>query len=257
MSRELRRLLIDPGRLAEADQGRVELLPQERHYLSRVLRYRDGDRLAVLDGAGQLWSARLVGSGGLQLEQPLERPLTQEPRPATQLELALALPKQEVELVWRMATELGADRLMPLLGQRSVRQGTPPLERWGAVLREASEQCERLWLPRLEPLQQAAEWLGRPPQGLGLLATTRREGLPLPMELLAELRGAMAPGCISLAIGPEGGWSEAEEQVALAAGWRQVNLAGAILRSGTAAVAGMAQLAAWRLSSSSSPAPSA
>jgi 16S rRNA (uracil1498-N3)-methyltransferase len=258
MSRELRRLLIEPGRLAAADRGPVELLPQELHYLSRVLRYRDGDRLAVVDGGGHLWSARLVGNGLLQLEQPLAAPLLAAPPPALQLELALALPKKDVELVWRMATELGADRLVPLLGRRSVRQGKPPLERWGAVLREASEQCERLWLPRLEPVQPAEAWLALPPRGLGLLATTRRDGLPLPADLLAAPAAEpQSPFCVSLAIGPEGGWSEEEERIATAAGWRPVNLAGAILRSGTAAVAGVAQLAAWRLSSSSFPGPSA
>lgn len=263
MSRELRRLLIEPGRLAAAEGGPVQLLPQEIHYLNRVLRYRDGDRLAVVDGGGHLWSARLVGSGLLQIEQPLAAPLLAVPPPVPQLELALALPKKDVELVWRMATELGADRLVPLLGRHSVRQGTPPLERWGAVLREASEQCERLWLPRLEPLQPAAAWLARPRRGVGLLAITRRDGLPLPTELLtteslaAPAAEPRATTCISLAIGPEGGWSEEEERIAVAAGWQPVNLAGPILRSGTAAVAGVAQLAAWRLSSSSSPGPSA
>lgn len=258
MSRELRRLLIEPGRLAAAACGPVELVPQERHYLSRVLRYRDGDRLAVVDGCGHLWSARLAGSGLLQLEQPLAAPLQSAPPPAPPLVLALALPKKDVELVWRMAAELGADRLVPLLGRRSVRQGTPPLERWSAVLREAIEQCERLWLPRLEPLLPAATWLAEPPRGVGLLATTRRDDLPLPAELLADPAAVpqkLAP--ISLAIGPEGGWSEEEEGIAVEAGWRPVNLAATILRSGTAAVAGVAQLAAWRLSFSSSPEPSA
>lgn len=260
MSRELRRLLIEPGRLADAPDGRLELRAEERHYLLRVLRCRDGAQLAVVDGVGHLWSARLQGDGRLQLEQPLAEPLASAPPPLPELELALALPKREVELVWRMATELGADRLVPLVAQRSVRQGMPPLERWGAVLREASEQCERLWLPRLEPVQPAAAVLARPPRGLGLLATTRRQGLPLPQQLLAEALGglpasARAAARISLAIGPEGGWSEEEERLAEAAGWRPVSLAPSILRTATAALAGVAQLAAWRLSSSSLPGP--
>jgi 16S rRNA (uracil1498-N3)-methyltransferase len=260
MSRELRRLLIGPQRLVDAGNGPLELRAEERHYLLRVLRCRDGAQLAVVDGEGHLWSARLQGDGWLQLEQPLAEPLASAPPPHPELELALALPKKEVELVWRMATELGADRLVPLLAERSVRQGTPPPERWTAVLREASEQCERLWLPRLESPQSAGPWLAEPPRGLGLLATTRRQGLPLPQQLLAEVLKGLPPSVpasvrISLAIGPEGGWSEEEERLAEAAGWRPVSLAPTILRTGTAAVAGVAQLAAWRLSSSSSPGP--
>jgi 16S rRNA (uracil1498-N3)-methyltransferase len=259
MSRELRRLLIEPQRLAAAAAGQLELRTAEHHYLVRVLRCRDGDRLAVVDGVGHLWSARLLAGEGLRLEQPLAEPLASAPPPAPELALALALPKREVELVWRMATELGADRLIPLVAQRSVRQGTESRQRWSALLREASEQCERLWLPRLEPPQPAGPWLARPPRGVGLLATTRRQDLPLPAELLAAVAPSPLPPdhAVSLAIGPEGGWSDAEERQAEEAGWRPVSLAPTILRTGTAAVAGLAQLVAWRLSSSSSPGPSA
>lgn len=277
MSRELRRLLVAPERLrglgegaaakaaAAAGPAALPLEAPERHYLERVLRLRSGDRLAVVDGAGGLWTARLLEGGALALEQPLAAPLERRPAPRPALELALALPKRETELVWRMATELGADRLQPLLAQRCVRQGAAPLQRWQAVLREASEQCERLWLPELGELQPAGAWLaqtGRGEGGLALLATTRRGGLPSLAAVLGGECGHGAPdradaAWIRLAIGPEGGWSEAEEQQAEAAGWIPVSLGDTILRTATAAVAGLAGLAAWRaLSSSSFPGPS-
>ncbi len=260
MSRELRRLLVAPERLGGLGGGALGLEAPERHYLERVLRLRCGDRLAVADGVGRLWTARLVEGGALELEQPLAAPLEQQPAPRPCLELALALPKRETELVWRMATELGADRLQPLLAQRCLRQGQPPRQRWQAVLREASEQCERLWLPELAEPRQAVPWLleaGRGEGVLALLATTRRGGLP---SLVAVLNGA-APGAgndaaglarLRLAIGPEGGWSEEEEQQAQEAGWIAVSLGATILRTATAAVAGLAALAAWRELSSSS-----
>jgi 16S rRNA (uracil1498-N3)-methyltransferase len=265
MSRELRRLLVAPERLRGQGDGALALEPPERHYLERVLRLRRGDRLAVVDGAGALWTARLVAEGALELEQPLAAPLEIEPAPRPRLELALALPKRETELVWRMATELGTDRLQPLLAQRCVRMGEPPWQRWQAVLREASEQCERLWLPELAEPRQAGPWLleaGRGEGVLALLATTRRGDLP---SLAAVLSGAApCPGYpaaalaqLRLAIGPEGGWSEQEEQLAQEAGWIAVSLGATILRTATAAVAGLAALAAWReLSSSSSLRPS-
>jgi 16S rRNA (uracil1498-N3)-methyltransferase len=279
MTRELRRLLIEPARLAagsvgDAGAALVALRAEERHYLERVLRYRVGARLAVVDGAGGLWTARLAAGGWLQLEQPAAAPLERCGAPHPELLLALAVPKREVELVWRMATELGADHLQPLVAERCVRLGTPPLERWRAVVREASEQCERLWLPALEPALPAAPWLVQALAGsatvgsaavgspaVGLLATTRRGELPgVPAALSGELtrRGRNTPlRRVCLAIGPEGGWSEAEEAAAEAAGWLPVSLGETILRSATAAVAGMAALASWRsLSSSSFPAPS-
>ncbi|MEB3199596.1 MAG: RsmE family RNA methyltransferase [Synechococcaceae cyanobacterium] len=281
MARERRRLWIDPVRLrAAAATAPATLQPAaaEAHYLQRVLRCRPGDRLDLVDGAGRLLPAVLEAGGALRLELEQEPP----PQPPARLPitLALALPRRDGELVWRMATELGVDRLQPLLAERGQVRGEAPLERWRAIVREALEQCERLWLPQLEEPQPALAWLQQHRDRAALLATTRREGLP-PLEHLLPA-AAMAPGAtaaleegvgaggdplppvgpaslagVTLAVGPEGGWSPAEETAALEAGWRPVSLGPTILRTGTAAVAGVARLVSWRtLSCAASNPPS-
>ena len=244
MARELRRLLIAPERLAAA-LGRGQRLdpePSESHYLRRVLRCRPGEAIALVDGVGGLLPARLDADGSLRLEpEQLER----QPASACPILLALALPRREVELVWRMATELGVDGFQPLLAQRSQPQPLP-LERWRAIVREAVEQSERLWLPQLAEPRPAAAWFSLPVPGLALLATTRQPGLP-PLEAL--LGGGLAEPLgrdIRLAIGPEGGWTDAEEIAAVEAGWRRVSLGPTILRSSTAAVSAVARLVSWR-----------
>lgn len=258
MARELRRLLIPPQRLAEAaevcragDPGRGAGLrlvcrEQERHYLQRVLRLRPGDQVAVVDGCGGLWTARLEAGGGLRLEQPLATPLQRQRQPQPPLQLALALPRRDVELVWRMATELGIERLQPLRAERCPPAGEAPLQRWRVVVAEACEQCERLWLPELAEPQEALAWLGAASASGAhrLLATTRHPDAPLLAEVLEGLPAGTDP--VSLAVGPEGGWADGEIAGALAAGWRPVSLGPLILRSGTAAVAAAAQLCAWR-----------
>lgn len=247
MARELRRLLIDPARLAEtgAQHGRVPLGREEEHYLSRVLRLRPGDAVTVIDGCGGRWRAQRGEGSWLEALQSEGEP---QPQPRPRLCLALALPRQDVELVWRMATELGLDRLQPLQAERCQGQGQrPPLERWSAVVREATEQCERLWMPQLEGVQRAADWLSHAGDGLRLLATTRTQGLPSMEACLAErAQGQPSVAEITLAIGPEGGWSPQEEQLAEAAGWWAVSLGETILRTTTAAVAGASRLVAWR-----------
>ena len=323
MARERRRLLIPPPRLAE----RIALNAGERHYLTRVLRLTVGQGCDVVDGAGRRWSALLAGDGGLELEQPLAAPLEAQPPPAPLLELAVALPRQDVEVIWRMATELGIDRFQPLLAERCLARERWPLERWRTILREASEQCERLWLPALAEPMAAAAWLaepaparpapshraespgqpapavwpgqsdslaqwersdppdrsglskpaaplllsrGEPRGGLNLLATSRGATLPLLPQLLAattapahhgtpvDTAGDAPPGPgswrVRLAIGPEGGWSPAEEAIARSQGWIAVSAGPTILRTATAAVAAAAWLSGWRaaLSSSSS-----
>jgi 16S rRNA (uracil1498-N3)-methyltransferase len=164
--------------------------------------------------------------------------------------LAVALPKRDGELVLRMACELGFDRLTPLRAERSV-PGPFNSERCQLILREAVEQCERLWSPELGVLQSAEACLGQPPFGLGLLATTRREGLPLLAAVLEQI-SLSALGYLNsdkgvvMAIGPEGGWSPAEEELAISQGWIPVSLGPTILRSSTAAVAAAALLSHWR-----------
>lgn len=250
MVREWRRLLIEPARLEAAAGAALPLTAEERRYLTRVLRYGPGDRFAVADGAGRLWSARLCPGDTAELEQPLLAPLEQQAQPAPALVLAVAVMKRDFDVVLRMAVELGVDRLIPLLCAHTAVLGQLKPERWRSVMREAAEQCERLWLPQLDPPRSLAWlWAQQPdhpltgPQPLRLWATTRLEGLQTVQACLAA--EAPAPA-LWLACGPEGGWSPEEEVQAQAAGWQGVSLGPRILRSSTAAVAGLSALSLWR-----------
>lgn len=77
---ELRRLLIEPGRLAKVRRvdGCLSLTADESHYIKRVLRRRNGDRLSITDGCGLLWEAVVVDGEGLQLA---DAPCDQQPAP--------------------------------------------------------------------------------------------------------------------------------------------------------------------------------
>ena len=255
MAREWRRLLVPAERFG-AGGDRLVLQAEESHYLRRVLRLRPGDQLALVDGAGRLWTARLEpgdaagGDAVVVLEQPLAAPLHQQPQPSPELVLAVAWPRLDADVLLRMACELGIDRLTPLQAGRSVAAAGLKPERQAAIVREAVEQCERLWQPQLDPEQPALDWLGRAGrQGeaeLRLLATTRRQGLPSLDGLLEEQRSKPVPERLVVAIGPEGGWTAEEEQRAEAAGWWPVSLGETILRSSTAAVLAAGVMVAWR-----------
>ncbi|MDA0716885.1 MAG: 16S rRNA (uracil(1498)-N(3))-methyltransferase [Cyanobacteria bacterium] len=252
MTRDLRRLLITSGRLPTVPSagGELELERQELHYLTRVLRLHPGDRFAVVDGAGKLWTALLGPVNHAQLEQAIGSPLAFEHPPAPLLQLAVALPKRDADVLFRMACELGMDRFTPLQAERSVASDSLKLERTEAILREAMEQCERLWQPQLESLRPAAELLGGQPPGgpgRGLLCTTRRPGLALLAQALEGLVSPLgASELLTVAIGPEGGWTPAEEALAFAHGWQAVSLGSTILRCSTAAVTAAGLLSHWR-----------
>jgi 16S rRNA (uracil1498-N3)-methyltransferase len=265
VARELRRLLIAPERLAIAAERAgplaLSLERAEAHYLSRVLRLRPGDCFAVVDGAGRLWSAVLQANDRAHLEQPLAAPLQVEPPPAVPLALAMALPRRDADVLLRMVCELGIDRLVPLLAERSVDPEPLKPGRAETILREAVEQCERLWQPVLAPQLPAQALLGGAPPagpGRGWVCTTRLRGTPLLGEALAALdpgaeegTGALTPA-LTVAIGPEGGWTSREEALAREHGWQAVSLGDTILRCSTAAVSASALLSHWRAQLSSS-----
>jgi 16S rRNA (uracil1498-N3)-methyltransferase len=161
----------------------------------------------------------------------------------------VALPRLDGDVLLRMACELGVDRFTPLQAARSVAVDRLKPQRQQAIVREAVEQCERLWLPSLSPEQLVQPWLARPAVAgpeLRLLATTRRPGLQPLAELLGQPPGAAPLAWIRIAIGPEGGWTAEEEGQAEAAGWQPVSLGDAILRTSTAAVLAVGWLASWR-----------
>jgi 16S rRNA (uracil1498-N3)-methyltransferase len=252
MAQERRRLLIAPERLTAAPDGSVVLTADESRYLTRVLRLAPGDGLAITDGGGNLWEARLQGRDRALLEQPLQAPLQRAAPPRPELVLAAAVVKRDYDVVVRMAVELGVDRLVPITCERTAVLGQLRPERWQSIAEEAAEQCERLWLPQLDPptpLEQLLrlEPLASPAAVARFWATTRQEGLPrLSEALLNAAEAGQSLQELWLACGPEGGWSPAEEEQATAAGWTPVQLGSTILRSSTACVAGAAVLSQWR-----------
>ena len=120
MVAELRRLLIEPNRLADRDiNGILVLRKDERHYLRRVLRLRPGATVAVIDGRGRLLK------GQLQEEGTLLRIISDEtasPAISPQLGLAIALVRHGMDDVIRMTCELGVDCIQPLQASRCTPQ---------------------------------------------------------------------------------------------------------------------------------------
>lgn len=259
MVRELRRLLIPRHRLeaaaiasgAAVDGGAplpdLPLQPEESRYLTRVLRYRPGDAFAVVDGEGRLWSARLQSPALARLDQPLPSPLQRCAAPQPRLVLAAAVVKRDFEVVVRMAVELGVDRLIPLLSERTAVLGQLRPDRWRSIAAEAAEQCERLWLPRVDdprPLVEVLQEAGESDRRLYWATTRQRDVMPLGNRLAEDDPEAVRE--LWLACGPEGGWSDAEEDLARRLGAHPVGLGSAILRSSTAAVAGLVLLSGRR-----------
>jgi len=189
---------------------------------------RPGDALTVSDGLGS-WSYAVLGPDGL-VELTGEK--HRVPAPASQLTVAFSLVKgSKPELVVQKLTELGIDRIVALEADRSVvrwdgAKVDKATQRWERIAREASMQSHRVRLPDIAGVMTSEEFL----MGGSHVALAHFDGSPVNNSHH------------TVAIGPEGGWSDRELELAN----QRVELGRTVLRAETAAITAGVLLAAAR-----------
>jgi 16S rRNA (uracil1498-N3)-methyltransferase len=227
---QLPRLVISPD---QQDAERIVLTPDQHHYLRRVLRLGTGDRFLVLDGQGTTWLAVLEAGGDEARVVASVESGRELPFPVT---LLTAMPKgNSMDDMVRQATEIGVTRIVPVQSDRTLLSpSAQKLERWRRISREAAEQSERQVVPEIsDPLSwRDVVQAHQPDQQMGYLCVARSNCPHLLAHLLEQWRTHPVP--IAIAIGPEGGWTEAEIEQGIAAGFHLVSLGDSILRATTA-----------------------
>jgi 16S rRNA (uracil1498-N3)-methyltransferase len=214
----------------------IVLTGAEAHHLARVRRVRVGDCVELFDGTSD--SALVAELRETAPARVVAIPTGQTrpgPRTAVELTLGVALPKGE-RLDWLVekAVEVGVATLQPLLAERSVVDPRPAkLDRLRRHVVEASKQCGRNRLMAIEPVRAWNEWIGSLGESVKLLAN--RGGLDVG-RWPSWSRGRR----LALAVGPEGGCTDAEVEAARELGWVEVNLGPTVLRIETAALVGSA-----------------
>jgi 16S rRNA (uracil1498-N3)-methyltransferase len=220
------------GRAVDAP-ATIEIGGHELHYLTRVRRKQKGDAVEVRDERGRSFSAvveRIERDNALlRIEKPLEAS-----SPVFPVTLLMAVPKRRLmDDVVRMVSEIGAERLVPTIAERSVvKPGKDKLERWRKIARESLRQCGRegpLLIDAVQPLEVA---LKAAENGTRLILHPDTD-TPFPNAA----RGDQVETPITVAVGPEGGFTEDEVRLAFEAGFEAVKLGMPILRIETAAVA--------------------
>ena len=226
-------LYLNPA-LEDASTGsRVGLAGDEAKHAVTVARTRVGERLSIGNGRG------LVVSGAVTSLEPFSievDDVRREPAPVPELWLVQALAKGDRdELAVQAATELGVSGVIPWAAERSVtRWEGAKVEkgraRWEAIVREASKQSIRAWVPEVGQLIGIKQFTGAV-LVLDPVATTALTSVALPTE-----------GRIQLVVGPEGGVSPREFELLEEGGATRVRLGGEILRTSTAGPAAIAVL---------------
>lgn len=224
-------LLIDP---AAIDGSRAVLDDAESHHLVRVLRRGVGDDVSVADGHGRLWHATIEALGPpvvVELANPVDVPPS---RPA--LTVVHAVPSgRKLDDVVRRLSELGVDRLQPVVSERTENRPTrakasKQVDRWRSVAHAAAKQARRA---RPLAVDDVAAWPGALAGADGGAVLWEEAEHPLS----AVLPEPATADEVALGIGPEGGLTGSEvDRAALPA----AGLGSTVLRTETAAVAACA-----------------
>ncbi len=189
--------LVDNSAILEGDEAR---------HLIRVRRVAIGETVELFDGKGSAYRAEVASLGRDRAVLTVLEMVVQDRAPRLRLTLATAVPKGErFDWLVEKATELGVARLIPLVTERSVVDPrSAKLDRLRRVIVEASKQCRR------EPPDgpRPADDLGLP----GRVGSTSQPADRPSRGLAGSWRPGLATGSSSaiLAIGPEGGFTEAE-----------------------------------------------
>jgi 16S rRNA (uracil1498-N3)-methyltransferase len=223
-------------------EGRGVVHGQELTHLMKVLRLRAGDLVTVFDNSG--WEHEAVietltsERGELKIVE--SHPTGREP--SLPITLAVALTKgQKLDWVIEKATELGVSTIIPFSSNYTVPKLDKDkidkrLERWRKIAVSAAKQCGRSRIPEVRSLCSFENFVREPwPETLRLIFWENETEQSL-RELFGKYRETKS---VLLAVGPEGGFSKREVELANAQGFQSVHMGRRILRAETAALAAL------------------
>ena len=227
----MRRFFVPAERMT-AD--RVRLPPDESHHLAAVLRMAPGQVIEVFDGRGGLYQVRLLTVSPRQVTGQVLARLQLPPPPPFPLILAQPLLKgKKMDLIIQKATELGVDRLIPLVTRYSQTQGKALQRRWQRIMVAACKQSRRPCFMEITPPLSLTE-LNMLPYPYRILLWEREQHTSLHSLCLDK------PGPILLISGPEGGLHSEEVARCRSGGCLCVTLGRQVLRAETASIAAIA-----------------
>jgi 16S rRNA (uracil1498-N3)-methyltransferase len=224
----------------------VTLPRDEGEHLTRVLRLGAGDTIAVFDGRGHEFLARVASAVRRDVRVQILSRVDPVPESVVSLTLAQAVLKgDKMDDVVRDAVMLGVSAIQPVVTKRSeVTVGallkSARVERWRRVALASVKQSRRAVLPEIRLPLTLEVALGEPAAALRMMLV---EPTALAhAESLSVLRGVAAPADATLFVGPEGGWAEDEPAAAAAHGVRLLSLGPRTLRADAAPIAAISVL---------------
>ena len=227
---------------------RVGLPSDEAEHVTRVLRLGAGASLRVFDGRGHEWQATVAEATRAGVVVTLDAPVTAATETRVRYTLAHAVLKGDgTDDVVRDAVMMGVTTLQPMVSTRSeislsALTRSRRVARWERIAVASAKQAGRAVVPCIEPPRPWADVVSTVHEGVKLLLL--EPSAAAPAKALTQVE---APLAVTLAVGPEGGWTPEEVEAAVAGGWWPVRLGGRTLRAAATPIVALAACqAVWR-----------
>ncbi|MBL7969941.1 MAG: 16S rRNA (uracil(1498)-N(3))-methyltransferase [Prolixibacteraceae bacterium] len=201
----------------------------ESKHCVRVLRLEKGDQIILVDGRGGYFTAEITDPNPKRCSVKIIRSELNFGLRKFQVHMAIAPTKNIERIEWFLekATEIGLDRVIPLLCRHSERKEIKA-ERLEKVMVSAMKQSLKAYLPRLDELTKFKDLISQPFDGQKFIAHCEEQHRDLLKDLVLPNQSYL------ILIGPEGDFSSEEIEMALSAGFRPVSLGNSRLRTETA-----------------------
>ncbi|MEO0107599.1 MAG: RsmE family RNA methyltransferase [candidate division WOR-3 bacterium] len=217
----------------------VRLNASESYHARRVQRHTIGDQLRVIAGRGHEYLCRIASSGKDGLVCSIISRAAHVREPTTALTLAVAMIRPgRMDSVVTMATELGVSEIIPLETERTQHHvGASRVKRWHSLALAALKSSTRTFLPHLRPPMAFGELMSAcNDYDARLIAWEDEHQVHLTDILTTRLRRVV------LVVGPEGGFTSAEIELARKRGFCPFTMGPRRLRTETACIAGIAMI---------------
>ena len=211
---------------------------EEAHHIIDVMRLTVGDNVVAFDGSGKEYTGKIkaVDKNGVMVRITSVKKARQDKD--INITIVQGLPKREImDYVVEKVTELGVDRIIPVIVERTVvrydeDKARQKVSHWKNIAISASKQCGRVKIPDIRPITTLAEVL-KDIKNYDLVIMACLSGHTVPLK--KAISGSKAKEILVL-VGPEGDFSPKEIEAARSSGVRLVSLGDMVLRVETAAI---------------------
>lgn len=211
-----------------------ELSSDDSYHITKVMRNKIGDKLEVVIDK-KLYICEIIKIDNLVTAEKIEEVECDSELPCNVTIAQSLVKEQKMDLILQKSCELGVNEIIPINATRSIvkldKKETKKIDRWNKILKEASEQSKRVFIPKVNEIMDIKD-LTKLDYDIKILCTVNELSKSIKDVLNRDLNNLR----ILLVIGPEGGFTDSEEKILIDSGFISTSFGRRVLRTETASL---------------------